>query len=68
MTSYNFRLVASMGHDGRMVKTYYNHGLNEYIVRLFINGVHYSPADYYTEDKLDALDTAKEILRRNCNG
>lgn len=34
----------------------------EYVVRLFIDGVHHTPADYFTDDLEDARDTAKAMV------
>lgn len=36
-----------------------------YIVKLFKNGKHYEPADYYTDDKKDAIGTAKMMVKED---
>lgn len=36
-----------------------------YIVKLFKNGKHYEPADYFTDDKVDAIGTAKMMVKEN---
>lgn len=38
----------------------------EYIVKQFLNGVHQVDADYFTDDKDDAKETAK-AMERICN-
>jgi hypothetical protein len=39
----------------------------EYVVRLWVNGVHYKPADYYAADKQDAADTAAMMRKQAQN-
>lgn len=41
----------------------FNRSLNEYTVKLFLNGNHYKPGDYFTDDKQDATDTAACMLK-----
>jgi hypothetical protein len=43
-------------------KTTYNQDYDEYKVRLFVDGVYQSGADYFTNDKQDARDTAKRMI------
>jgi len=45
----------------KTTKITYNRGLNEYTVKFFIDGVYQSKADYYTDDKSDAEDTAEHF-------
>ena len=46
--------------DGRQVKTYYNSDLREYTVKWYNSqGVHMDASDYFTNDKEDALATAR---------
>lgn len=40
----------------------YNRELNEYTVRLYVNGVRQQGADYYTDDKEDAEGTALAMV------
>ena len=42
-------------------KTTYNRDYNEYRVRLFVDGVYQAGADYYTDDKEDAKNTATSM-------
>lgn len=35
----------------------------EYKVKLHVNGKHHEPADYFTDDKQDAHDTAKVMIK-----
>lgn len=45
-------------------KVYPKNEFGEYRVRLFIDGRKYPPADYFTNDKSDAVETAKVMLQR----
>lgn len=36
-----------------------------FIVKLFKNGKHHEPADYYTDDKSDAIGTAKMMVKED---
>jgi len=38
-----------------------------FIVKLFKGGRHYEPADYYTDDKNDAIGTAKMMVKEEAN-
>ena len=46
------------------MKAYYEYGNQEYIVKVFRNGVPYQPADYFTSDKEDALATMQAMAIR----
>lgn len=46
------------------VKTYKDTNWNEYRVKTYIEGQHQIDADYHTDDKEDALDTARAIVAR----
>jgi len=46
------------------VKVYYESGNREYICKLFVAGKHRTQADYFTDDKNDALMTAANMLQR----
>jgi hypothetical protein len=35
----------------------------EWVVKLYINGNHYKPADYHTDCKQDAIATAKVMVK-----
>lgn len=49
--------------DGRKIKTYYNSDLREYVVKWYNkDGVHMDASDYFTDDKEDALATARVDL------
>lgn len=47
----------------RMTKVYYNGCQNEYHVGLWEAGIRVAGATYYTDDKTDAIDTAKLMTR-----
>lgn len=46
------------------VKTYRDTDWNEYRVKTYIQGQHQQDADYHTDDKQDAIDTAHAIVAR----
>lgn len=48
-----------------VVKAYKDTDTGEYVCKLYENNVHYEPADYFTDDKQDALDTAELMALRN---
>lgn len=47
----------------RVVKVFFNTEVSEYVCKLFISGGHYEPADYFTDDKADAISTAKLMAK-----
>jgi hypothetical protein len=49
------------------VKTYRDTDWNEYRVKTYIQGQHQQDADYHTDCKDDALDTARAIVARYTN-
>lgn len=60
----NKRLIRSISKGSLMVKTYVDPDWDEYVSQLYISDRHYKRADYYTTDKLDAIETAVEMLDR----
>lgn len=58
------RLIATCESQdtGKTAKVYRNPAFNEYQVKLFIDGKYYEPADYFTDDKEDSLDTARHMV------
>lgn len=48
-----------------IVKVYWNSDDREYSVRLWCGGVERKKAEYFTDDKADALGTAQAMLDRN---
>jgi hypothetical protein len=57
------RLIETRGHAGHIVKTYRDAEYNEFRVRSYPHGQLHAAADYHTDEKADALDTAAFILR-----
>lgn len=55
------RLIGSAKTKCGEVKAYYVHGNEEYVVRVFRKAKHYAPADYFTDDKADALATMQAM-------
>lgn len=52
------RLIGSFKTARGEIKVYFVHGNNEYVCQVFRGDTHYAPADYFTDDKADALATA----------
>ncbi len=52
---------ATLGN--RTVKVYHRPEWNEYVVRLFKDDVLYALSDYFTDDREDAMDTSKAMLK-----
>lgn len=46
------------------VKTYHDTEWSEYRVKTYIQGHHQTDADYHTDCREDALDTARSIVAR----
>jgi len=49
------------GTEDRRSHIYWSPDTQEYIVKLFVAGIHYEPADYFTTDEDDALGTAQHM-------
>ena len=47
----------------KMVKVYRCSDWQEFRARLYINGTLYKPADYFTDCKIDAIETAAAMVR-----
>lgn len=43
-------------------KLFFNSDWDEFVVQLWINGVHQAGADYHTDDRQDAKDTMKHMV------
>ena len=48
--------------DDLLIKVYRNSEYNEYVNRLFINGVELVNSSYHTDDKQDALDSMEALF------
>ncbi len=44
--------------NGHQCRVYYAHEWAECVVRFYINGKHMKRADYHTDDRTDAINTA----------
>ena len=53
------RLIESFPTNKGSIKVYFNFGNDEYVVRVIRDGRPYGEADYFTDDKDDALATAR---------
>jgi hypothetical protein len=64
------RLVATHGVHGagsKSAKVYKNNEFGEYQVKHYTNGEHHKDADYHTDDKQDANETAKKHVTSKNN-
>ena len=50
------------GNAGHEAKIYFDSELEEYSVRLYINGKERQAAEYFTDDKQDAENTAIRMI------
>lgn len=57
------RLIGSKEAGNRSVKVFRDTEWNEYIVRFYIDDEYQEEADYHTDDKQDAVDTAGKWLK-----
>lgn len=55
-------LVPTKVGSGARYVTCRKNNLGEYVCRLYVNGKHYKPADYFTDDAQDASDTAQAMV------
>lgn len=62
------KLIGTYDNGNHTAKVYHLSGEHDegdpYHVKLFKDGKHYEPADYFTNDKDDAHSTAKDMVRR----
>ena len=58
------RLLAKYEEGQRAVKVYKNAEWNEYVVQYYDNGQRNPEADYHTDDKQDAIDSASSYLKK----
>lgn len=58
-----FGVVKPNEPNGREVKVYWDSDWQEYRARLFVNGDPHIAADYFTDDKDDAMSTAEVMTR-----
>ncbi len=49
----------------RIVSIFFATDTSEYVCRLIVNGEHYEPADYFTDDKADAYCTASQMVKES---
>ena len=50
--------------NSKSVRTRIKNHDGEFCVELYVNGQHIENADYFTDDQQDALETAKDMLKR----
>ena len=48
---------------GKQAKVYGPNDYGEYVTRFYVNGKHMDASDYFTDDKQDAIDTARYHIR-----
>ena len=56
------KIIKKLRNGNREILVRYHFVWEEYVCELHVNGIHYEPADYYTTDKQDALDTATKMV------
>jgi len=56
------RLVMKDDNGPKAFKIYRDVEWNEFVVKFFVNGQHQVDADYHTDDKNDAVDTAQRFI------
>jgi hypothetical protein len=56
------KLVKAFSNDSQAAKVYKDSELDEYKVKFYKDGVHQTKADYHTDDKDDALQTAQSQI------
>lgn len=61
------RLIDTQVSGNEKTKVYYSAQNAEYRVEYWINGVYQRDADYFTDDKSDALGSAKAMLQKKRN-
>lgn len=62
------RLVSNKAVGNRSIKVYRDTEWNEFVIQFFENGQHQAEADYHTDDKEDAHDTAAKWLSSGQSG
>jgi hypothetical protein len=55
------RFITDYPHTSGKVCIFYNSEHSEYVCRVYRKGVHYEPADYFTECREDAFQTARSM-------
>ena len=60
------RFVKHFSHGVVQARVYRDVEWDEYRVKLYINGVYEETADYHTDDKHDAIQTA-DVMAMNAN-
>jgi hypothetical protein len=60
----SLKLVDRYSAFGVLVKVYRDSHNNEYCLRLFKGGIEQVAAEYYTNDRADALGTAKLMINQ----
>lgn len=59
----NMKLILEVTKGFKRVTIHRDSQLDKFKCKLFYHGKHYEPADYYTDDKQDAIGTAKLMLQ-----
>ena len=58
------RLITKLVQDNKMTKVYYHSDFKEYRTKFYVDGAHLTEADSFTDDKTDAMDTAKHWVNK----
>lgn len=57
------RLVHKETFKNSEAKVYWDSSLSEYTVKFYVGGSYRKNSDYFTDDKQDAMGTAKQMLK-----
>ncbi len=60
----NLRKIHSETLGNRSAKVYRDAEYQEFRARLYLDGVLYEPADYFTDSKSDAIETALAMVAK----
>lgn len=56
------KLVQRFDYGKKCAKVYHNPDFDEYEVRYYSDGEYMDASDYFTDDRQDAMDTAKAAI------
>jgi len=59
------KLLQTQSGGKMTAKVYRDSETNEFVVKFYVDGVYQTEADYFTDDKQDAMDTARSQVNRN---
>ena len=57
-------LIKKLVQYNKMTKVYYHSDFREYRTKFYVDGAHLTEGDSFTDDKTDAMDTAKHWVNK----